>query len=144
MAKEYLIRVVGEGGGTSTETSVNETSGLNQTKEVVPQNQSGISSKQLRLGAGAMILGKGALNFATSNVAEFTGSSRKQEQVNSALRLAGHAAHIAISPVTGVAALTLDVTTTEISKRREIMWKEKELEERRRKLGYSSWNRSRE
>lgn len=144
MAKEYLIRVVGEGSGATTETSINETSGLNQTKQVIPQNQSGINSKQLRLGAGAMILGKGALNFATSNVAEFTGSTRKQEQVNSALKLAGHAAHIAISPITGVAALTLDVATTQISKNREIMWKTKELEEKRQKLGYSSWNRSRE
>lgn len=144
MSKEYVIKIIGEGSGASTETSVNKTSGLNQTKEVIPQNQSGINAKQLKLGAGAAIVGKGAFNFATSNVAEFTGSSRRQEQVNSVLKIAGHAAHIAVSPVTGIAALTLDIATTQISKNREIMWKEKELQERRQRLGYATFNRSRE
>jgi len=144
MAKEYLIRVVGEGSSASIETTSQETSGLNETTQVVPQNQNGITSKQLRIGAGVAIVGKGAFNFATSNIAEFTGSTRKQDQVNGVMKMAGHAAHIAISPVTGVAALTLDIATTEISKRREIMWKNKELEEKRARLNYSSFNRSRE
>jgi len=143
MATEYLIKVVGEGSSATVETSTNQTSGLNENKQVVPNTQNGISVKNLKLAGGAMILGKGAVNFATSNVAEFTGSKRKQERVNSALKMMGHASHIAISPATGIPALALDIATTQISKNREIMWKEKELEEKRARLNYSSFNRSR-
>ena len=137
---EYLIRIIGEGEASESQ----QPSGLNTESRPLPANKGGISMKQLKVGAGAAIIGRSAFNFATSNVAEFTGSSRRQAEINNTLRFAGHAAHIAISPVTGLAALGVDIATSEISRRREIMWKEKELEERRARLGISTNNRSRE
>ena len=137
---EYLIRIVGEGEASENQ----QPSGINTEARPTPQNKGGVSVKQLKVGAGAAIVGRSAFNFATSNVAEFTGSSRRQAEVNTALRLTGHAAHIAVSPITGIAALGVDLATTEISRRRDLMWREKELEERRERLGISVKNKSRE
>lgn len=142
VAKEYLIKIVAEGG--SSVGSSNTTNPSNPGVANVPESPGLNVNKNMIKGlAGAVAVGSQAISFATSNIGTFTGSSRIQENVNMGLKMAGHATHIAISPITGVIGLGMDLAQSAIMYNYNKKWEEREVEEARLKVGYTASNRSR-
>jgi len=142
VAKEYLIKIVAEGGGGVD--SSNTTNPSNPGVTSVPESKGLNVNKNMIKGlAGAAAVGSQAISFATSNIGTFTGSSRIQENVNMGLKMAGHATHIAISPITGVIGLGMDIAKSAIMYNYNKKWEERELENARLKVGYTVSNRSR-
>jgi len=141
MADNYhVIKIVVESGAGDGANGGGVDKGIN---EATTNTQPTLNAKNLKLAAGGAMIAKRSFDFATSNIGTFTGNSRLQNQINNTMKLASHAAHIAISPITGIAALGLDITLSEISRNFEIKLREDNLEMQRFKLNYNSINRSR-
>lgn len=147
-AQEYLIRIIGEGQSTSTQQTnpTAKTSGMSNTKKVVPTNagSSKTNAAVLSGGAAAMVAGRSLFNFATSSVAEYTGSQELQANVNQTMKAVGYAVAIKMNPAIGLTVAAADFAISTVQRNRRLMWQEKETEQARQIIGFSTWNRSRE
>lgn len=140
----YLIKVE-FGGDVSVESSQSDMPKNSAGEKVVQESKAvGINKSLVSSGAAAVMVGKTAFNFVKSNVGTFTGSSYKQEQVNTGMKMIGYAAFAAVNPIGAAAALAVDVGTSAINESIKQTLRRKEIEFNRQKIGFTSFNRSRE
>ena len=140
----YLIKVE-FGGDVSVESSQSDMPKNSAGEKVVQESKAvGINKSLVSSGAAAVMVGKTAFNFVKSNVGTFTGSSYKQEQVNTGMKMIGYAAFTAVNPIGAAAALAVDIGTSVINENIKQILRQKQIDFNRQKIGYTSFNRSRD
>lgn len=144
IAKEYLIRIVAEGGTTGATMQSIDGGGTTNPTPIAPSNKAS-NIKQALQTAGVINFAKGIANFAVSNIGEFTGSNRIQEQVNFQMKLLGYGIMMS-NPATAplaLASIGLEMATNTISRANQRYWNEYQLSQERLRVGKIISNRSR-
>lgn len=146
----YTYKIVfddGEGGNEAP-ASPSRPENQNEINPKKPTEKKGGGSSGKSSGSMAIAisvfqkLGSDAVSFITSNIERRTGSSLKQNNVSSAMKVMGYGVAMASNPYLGGAMIAVDMFTTTYDYIIEKVWENVEANEYARRLGVAN-NRSR-
>ena len=131
---EIKVKITDESGQTQTIGTISPTSGakLIATPEVKQNKNSAVL-----VAAGTMAIQQ-TMQYTTSNIGKWTGSSYRQNQVNNLIQGAGLAVLFKTNPVLAVTTTALQIGMTAIDYSIEQKWDKKRSKQDLARLGYSS------
>ena len=143
---EYGIRITFDsdisvsGGGNEEQPSLNKGAKTPKNKEASGSTIGGTLKT-----IGIINLARGGFNLATSNIGTLTGSAYKQDQFKSAAKFMGYGVMLLNPATAGVAAasMAIELASGAINQAKERLYKEREYEYQRQKVGKIITSRSR-
>jgi|LGVF01.2.fsa_nt_gb hypothetical protein len=144
MAEEIIIRII----GTPSTDAIDAEGDIGETAEnkKPPRQKKDAKTRSeiIKAGAisGALLIGKEAWSFATSNIGKYTGDAKLQQKVNKALEYVGYSALIAASPVIGSISLIASKTNDLLDLQYQRKWDNIQANVNADRLGRSATSRS--
>lgn len=135
---QIKVTITDETGGSSNvssssakpvSTTINTKNGSIKSNEVT---ESQTSSKTL---AVASMIASQAFNYMNSNVGKWTGSTRKQTQINNAMQLVSIGAMAYVSPAIAIANVGINLATTAMDTAYEQRWDALSKDYARKRVG---------
>lgn len=139
-SEHYTFRlIIGESGevrgtGLNNAERPEQEGEPNPNHPIAPKN----GVKNTVAGAAALYMGKQAVSYATSRVETFTGSSRAQDTVSTAMKTIGYAGAIIANPTLGLAALAVEGITSMLDYSFRMKWENKRTDQMRARAGFTT------
>ena len=91
---------------------IDANNGVSQKTDGLATKQSKENKKQSNVAAAGTFIAMRSVNYATANVGKYTGSKKRQTQINNATRLAGYGMALATNVWMGLAVIGVDAMTS--------------------------------
>lgn len=129
-----IVVTVKDETGTTSVNAGNVSGGGSSNNKPLNQQAKTNSSKSMAGVVGTMIAMR-SINYVTSNVGKWTGSTRNQQVVNNVKQLIGYGVAFAVNPILGAVTVALDGVTNALDYAYERKWEKIRVEQAQVKTG---------